>query len=230
MQCSIIIPTLNESENIGDLIRHLQEGADERLADIIVVDAGSKDDTVGEARSAGARVLTSTRGRALQMNLGADATDSEILYFVHADTRPPLTYLDDIEEAIAEGYDMGCYRFKFNSRSKLLAINSYFTRFGKMWCRGGDQSLFMKSDVFYALGGYKEEYVIMEEYDLLRRAVDQYKFKLIPKDIIVSARKYEDNNYLRVQFANLVVFNMFKWGYEPQRLLNTYRRLISYRG
>ena len=99
-----------------------------------------------------------------------------------------------------------------------------------MWCRGGDQSLFIKSKVFNALGGYKEEYVIMEEYDLLRRAVDQYRFKLIPKDIIVSARKYKDNNYLRVQFANLIVFNMFKMGYEPQRLLDTYRRLISYRG
>ncbi len=230
MQCSIIIPTLNESENIGALVRHLRKAADKRLTEIIVVDAGSQDDTIDVARSAGARVLTAIKGRALQMNLGAKVTDSEILYFVHADTRPPLTYLDDIEEAIGEGYDMGCYRFKFNSRSKLLAINAYFTRFGKMWCRGGDQSLFVKSEVFHALGGYKEEYVIMEEYDLLRRAVDTYKFKLIPKDIIVSARKYDDNNYLRVQIANLVVFNMFRWGFEPQRLLSTYRKLISYRG
>jgi hypothetical protein len=125
---------------------------------------------------------------------------------------------------------MGCYRFKFDSGNPLLKINGFFTRFSSMWSRGGDQSLFIKKSVFNSLRGYQEEYVIMEEFDLLRRARNKkYAFIVMPKDIVVSARKYDENNYFRVQIANLVVFNMFRFGYEPQRILSTYRRLIDYR-
>ncbi|NND31334.1 MAG: glycosyltransferase family 2 protein [Saprospiraceae bacterium] len=230
MMISLIIPTLNEAQNIIRLVQCIKQNRNGKNCEIIVVDGGSTDETVAKAESAGVRVLSSPQGRAIQMNLGAANATGDVLYFVHSDTLPPNDFISDIEQAIAEQYDMGCYRFKFDSKKQLLKINGFFTRFSSMWSRGGDQSLFVKKDVFDALNGYDEKYVIMEEYDFLRRArLQKYRFKLMQKDILVSARKYDDNSYLRVQVANLVVYNMFRYGYEPQRILSTYRRLIDYR-
>ena len=229
MRLSIIIPTLNEAENVTRLLKQINSGSGGE-SEIIVVDGGSTDDTVACARALGARVFQTEKSRAIQMNIGAANATGEVLYFVHCDTLPPQSFKRDIGQAIEDGYEMGCYRFKFDSGNPLLKINGFFTRFSSMWSRGGDQSLFIKKSVFDSLGGYQEEFVIMEEYDLLRRAKNmKLAFIVMPKDIVVSARKYDENNYFRVQVANLVVYNMFRFGYKPQRILSTYRRLIDYR-
>lgn len=229
MRLSIIIPTLNEAENIDRLLKRVNPSLGEEV-EVIVVDGGSTDDTVKRSQALGATVYQTEKGRAKQMNLGATKARGDVLYFIHSDTLPPVSFKTDIEEAINNGFEMGCYRFKFDSNHPLLKINSFFTRFSNMWSRGGDQSLFIKKQIFESLAGYKEEFVIMEEYDLLRRARDlNCTFIIMPKDIVVSARKYDDNNYFRVQIANLVVYNMFRFGYQPQRILSTYRKLIDYR-
>lgn len=230
MQLSIIIPTLNEEKNIGELLKHLSMAPKIDQAEIIVCDGQSEDRTVSICQNWKVRILECKRGRAVQMNAGAQAAKADILYFVHADTRPPLSFVQDIGQARTEGYDLGSYRFRFDSEKSLLKVNNYFTRFNQMWTRGGDQSLFISKEAFGSLNGYREEFVIMEEYDLLKRAKGlNLRFKVMPKDIVVSARKYEGNSYLRVQFANLVVFNMFRLGCRPQQILDTYRRLIDYR-
>ncbi|MCB0688842.1 MAG: TIGR04283 family arsenosugar biosynthesis glycosyltransferase [Saprospiraceae bacterium] len=230
MQLSIIIPTLNEEHNIVRLLKHLSRAPKIHEAEIIICDGQSEDQTREVVGHWKVKVVNCERGRAKQMNAGVERASSGILYFVHADTLPPLSFMEDIQQALDGGYDLGSYRFRFDSDKKLLKINNYFTRFNKMWTRGGDQSLFIRKDTFQALGGYQEEYVIMEEYDLLQRAkTAALNFKIMPKDIVVSARKYDENGYLKVQFANLVVFNMFRLGCRPQRILNMYRRLIDYR-
>lgn len=230
MYLSLIIPTLNEEKNVFELLNHLSDVPDIDQVEILVCDGQSQDRTAAVCANMNIPVVECERGRAVQMNKGARQAKGDVLYFVHADTRPPLSFVRDIRLALEEGYDMGSYRFRFDSANKLLKINNFFTRFNKMWTRGGDQSLFITREVFELLGGYREEFVIMEEYDLLRRAKGQdFRFKILPGDILVSARKYEGNSYLKVQFANLVVFNMFRLGYEPKRILKTYRRLIDYR-
>jgi rSAM/selenodomain-associated transferase 2 len=230
MQISIIIPTLNEVENIGKLIRYLKRHANNALLEIIVVDGQSRDNTEGVARQAGATVFTSEKqGRAVQMNLGAKAAKGNIFYFIHADCFPPKTYCADIQQFIQEDFDMGCYRYRFNSSSFLLEINAYFTRFSPLWCRGGDETLFVKRSVFEELKGYDEYFSIMEEYDFIRRAKAHFKMKIMPKYALVSARKYEKNGYFRVQWANLKVFRLFKKGVSPDIMVETYRGLLDYR-
>ena len=230
MTVSIIIPVLNEAEEIGKVVTHLCENADQRLADLLVVDAGSTDGTAAIAAAAGATVLAAPEeGRSRQMNYGAGQSRGEVLYFVHADTLPPATYLDDIAAARSEGYPIGSYQSVYDTDHRLLKINAYFTRFDFMWCRGGDQSIYVDRSVFEAFGGYREDYQIMEEYDFMQRVREKYPFKIMPKATLISARKYEENNYMRVQLANLIVFNMYRMGFSQERLANTYCRLLKYR-
>jgi len=107
-------------------------------------------------------------------------------------------------------------------------VNSYFTRFDREVCRGGDQTLFIKSNDFNDLGGYNADLRIMEEYDFMKRARKILKFKIIPKDVIVSARKYEENSYFRVNLANLVVFTFYNRGVSQKRLLEMYKKLLNH--
>lgn len=230
MTISIIIPTLNEAEHIGRLVEHLRRVCGPLLHELFVCDGGSTDDTLRIAEAAGATVLRSPqKGRAAQMIYATAQATGDVLYYVHADTLPPQSCLADIQAAVEEGYQIGCFRFRFRSESWLLRINSYFTRFDKMWCRGGDQSLFITRGLYDELGGYRRDFFIMEEYDLIARARSVQPFKIIPKDVLVSARKYDTNGYLRVQVANLIVFNMYRLGYSQQVLANTYARLLNYR-
>lgn len=224
---SIIIPVYNEEENIQKLLPRLTAATKSISREIIVVDGGSTDRTVERATALGATVLRAPKkGRAHQMNHGYENSTGDVLYFVHADTLPPESFVADIRAALAEGYPLGCYRFEFNSPRKLLKVNAYFTRFDKMWCRGGDQTLFVTRTLFKELEGYCSKHFIMEEYDFIARARKKNRFKIIPKAVLVSARKYEDNGYLKVQVANLIVFNMYRLGFSQEKMMKFYRSML----
>jgi rSAM/selenodomain-associated transferase 2 len=232
MRISVIIPTLNEQMNIPALIESLRYSGGEALAEIIVVDAGSSDQTETVAQKAGAMVIKSPmRGRAVQMNFGTRFATGDVLYFVHADTRVPSTFVSDIQQAIQEGYEAGCYRFRFDSDRVIFKLNNYLTHLNILTARGGDQTLFITRGLFTELRGFDEYYVIMEEYDLLRRLWRKKRsaFKLIPKEVLVSARKYESNSWARVQLANLVAMTLFRLGTNPIRIARTYKKMLDYR-
>ena len=133
------------------------------------------------------------------------------------------------DRAIAENYPIGCFRFRFNSDKKILRFNSYMTRFDRIWVRGGDQSLFITRTLFDSLEGYRDDFKIMEEYDLITRARQQATFKIIPKDVLVSDRKYDNNSFLKVQLANATVFTMYRFGASQDAMCKMYRRLLDYR-
>lgn len=228
MKVSIIVPTFNEIANIGQLITDLQRYGGHSLADLLVVDGGSTDGTPERAQAAGARVVTSPRlGRANQMNYGARLTTGDVLYFVHADVRIHPDFVQDITQAVAQGHDAGCYRFRFASSKFLLRINSYGTRFPGLMSRGGDQTLFITRSLFEHLSGFRERYVIMEDFDIIVRIRKIARFCIIPKDVVVSARKYEANSWLRVQVANLTAFSLFFMNVAPTRIAQTYRRMLN---
>lgn len=227
MQISIIIPVLNEAERIGSLVRYLRTNGGAAVLEMLVVDAGSRDATERLAIEAGARVIhSSVQSRAAQMNAGAREAKGDLLYFVHADTLPPPSFVSDMEDALRKGYVMGCFAYRFDSSHFWLRINAYFNRFNFLWCQGGDKTFFIKPALFRELGGYNEHFVIMEEYDFLRRAMPRYPLVTIRKYALVSARKYQKNGWLRVQIANIIAFNLFQFGVAPQRLKRFYKSMI----
>ncbi|MBK9420990.1 MAG: TIGR04283 family arsenosugar biosynthesis glycosyltransferase [Flavobacteriales bacterium] len=230
MRISIIIPAYNEAEHIAGTVEHLKSvglGAD---LEVIVCDAGSTDDTCSIAAAEGAAVhFSPVKGRAGQMNHGAKQSSGDVLYFVHADTRPPSSFPKIIKKAITAGHDHGSFRTCFGYGPLILRINAWFTRFDKPFFRGGDQSIWVTRELFEHSGGYKEEMLIMEEYDLLDRLRELGNFHLAPEATLISARKYADNSWLRVQLANLKVVRMYRQGASQEVMLRTYRTMLNYR-
>ena len=177
MFLSIIIPTYNEQENIGKLIQYSKKNATNKEYEIIISDAGSKDNTVKIANELGAKTIISpVKGRACQMNYGVQFAMGSIYYFVHADCLPIATFYDDILDALKKGYNCKSFRFQLDSKKFLLKINSYFTRFNFLFCRGGDQILFITKELLDTVGSNKEERLIMEDYDFLSRIWQQGRF------------------------------------------------------
>lgn len=227
MQISVIIPTYNEATTIGLLVQRLRTCGGGRLAEVIVVDAHSPDGTAGAAERAGATVLMAPQpGRAAQMNLGAAHATGRVLYFVHADVGIHPDFADDITGAIGQGYEAGRYRFRFDSAHPLLRLNSYSTRFGGLMSRGGDQTLFITRSLFDRLGGFDERFVIMEDFDMIRRICRLTQFYVVPKDVSVSARKYANNSWLRVQVANLIAVALFYVDTPPARIARAYKAML----
>ncbi len=226
-QISVIIPTLNEAGHIARLIHRLRET--KIPIEIIVADAGSTDTTLEIAANLGAKCLNiHEKSRPKQLNEGAAKATASLLYFVHADTLPPKGYAEKIMGAVENGASFGSFRFKFDNNKGMLRINSYFTRFPFMLFRGGDQSLFIRHSFFESIGGYDTDHVVMEDYDIIRRAKKKNNFTLLDDDILVSARKYEENSYVRVNWANGIIFTLYYLGVKPDKLLVLYHKLIKH--
>jgi rSAM/selenodomain-associated transferase 2 len=230
MTISIIIPVYNEAENIGKLVSYLIQHRKESVAEIIVVDAGSIDDTVLIAKSAGAMTAISPeKGRSAQMNYGASLARGEILYFVHADVLPPASFTGDILKAINDDYDFGRYFMKFDSKKWYLRINEFFTRFDFFVCYGGDQTLFITKQLFEKTGGFKSDMHIMEDFEFTKRARKEGRYKIFKKGALISARKYDTNSWWRVQMANKKIVGMYKKGASQQEMADMYKKMLNYR-
>ena len=230
MQLSIIIPTLNEAVNIGRLVRYLYQFSDDRLSEIIVANATKTNDNTAEvAIKEGALVVNcECTGRANQMNYASLIAKGDVFYFVHADAIPPKTYLDDIENALNKGYQLGYFSYQHDSKCWLLRINGYYTRFDGIFTGGGDQTLFIKKKTFNRMNGFNNECLIMEDFELMSRIRHRrVPFTIIQNDVIVSARKYANHGYWRVNLSNLLVFIMFKLNFPQKRIVDLYKRLLN---
>ena len=226
---SIIIPTYNEAAGLPDLLRHLrQAGAHpEANVEIIIADGQSTDATAALAQEAGARVLACpTKGRAAQLNYGARHAAGSILYFLHADTYPPVGFPDDIRRAVTVGYGCGCYRLAFDTSHWFLQANAWFTRFNVEAARFGDQSLFALKAVFEQAGGYREDFIVMEDQEITRRLKQHTKLRVLPAKITTSARKYRENGIFRLQGVFYLLTLLYRLRVPQPMLLRIYRALI----
>ncbi|MEO5947924.1 MAG: TIGR04283 family arsenosugar biosynthesis glycosyltransferase [Chitinophagaceae bacterium] len=230
MQLSIIIPAYNEALNIEQLVTYLIKHSEQSQTEIIVVDGGSSDNSIEIAKNAGAIVIFSPqRGRAAQMHYGTSIAKGSVLYFVHADTYPPTSFANDIFAAIENGFSIGRYRTKFDSPKWYLKINAWFTRFDWFMCMGGDQTLFIKKELYQCSGGFNTEMMIMEEYEFAKRAREKSRYKIFNQATLVSARKYDTNSWWNVQMANKKIVSMYKKGANQIDMVETYKRMLNYR-
>ena len=228
MMISVIIPTYNEADHIVPLIKHLQKHGGRHLEEIIVSDGGSADDTAELAHKAGAKsIINNQLNRASQLNFGASQASGEILYFVHADTLPPTNFTQAIISKHQAGHRAGNFISRFNSSSAILKLNQFFNRFNFLFFRGGgDQSLFVEHQLYHSMKGYDEHFVIMEDFDLVKRLRKKTNFAAIEEEVLVSDRKYQRNSYLRTSFAYCLTCILFFIKVPPSILLKIYQHLI----
>lgn len=202
MKISVIIPALNEESHIEKTLQSVtkQDGDYE----FFVVDGGSSDNTVAIAKRY-TTVITSQRGRAIQMNTGAKACNGDILLFLHADTLLPNNAFREIRKRMKDDTVAGgSFYIAFDADTFILKGVSFITRFNFRLFRFGDQGIFARRDVFQTLHGYKE-ISIMEDYDFYKRLGNQGKVILIRMPVISSARRFVKKGVIRQLLINKFV-------------------------
>lgn len=195
---AVIIPCLNEAEHLPATLQALVE-ARESFAngslEIIVVDGGSDDNSVAVAKEFDCRVIVSDRQqRAHQLNLGANATDADVLWCVHADTRVPPLSLSTLATAMENPEIQGggfCRRFE--PSSLYLNWSSFVADLrGRYWHYFyGDQAMFVRRSGFDALGGFDETLDVAEDLDFSLRLRQLGKIMALPGPVIASARRFD---------------------------------------
>ncbi len=224
---SVIIPAQNEQDSIGNLIMHIKAAAQTKAVKQIIVAVNGTDFTADRARKAGAVVVVVGSSRAVALNGGQKLATGDILYFLHADSLPPIGWDAQIISAYCAGYHAGTFRLQFDSDHPLLRISAWFTRFSWKFIRFGDQSLYVGQDVFIKAGKFNESMSIMECREIINRITQFSEFAILPQYLITSARKYQRYGYWRLQTVYLLV-NIFYYLRFPQaKIVAPYRKLLD---
>lgn len=228
MKISVIIPTYNEADFITETIQNVRDRGRKFLHEIIVADGGSSDQTLQKAEVADVRVTKSPqKGRASQMNYGARHAKGEMLYFLHADTLPPHGFDEAILQALKQGHDAGCFQLSFDEPHGLLQLYSRFTRFNIDAFRFGDQSLFITREAFQALQGFRDDHIVMEDQEIVRRIKRSHSFTILNDSVTTSARKYRKNGVVKLQFIFTLIFALYYLGLDQKNLVRLYGNLID---
>ena len=217
---SVIIPVLNEAENIAATI------ASTKNVEVIVVDGGSQDSTVQIAKELGVKVvLFNTANRAQQMNAGAQTATGEILLFLHADTRLPIQFDTMVYQAITSNVAAGAFALRIDSalwRLRLveMSVNMRSRIFALPY---GDQAIFLKAQLFHELDGFAD-LPIMEDFELICRLRRRGRIAIISTPVITSKRRWQKLGIMQTIFINQVAIIAYLLRISPQKIAAWYRR------
>jgi rSAM/selenodomain-associated transferase 2 len=218
---SVIIPVFNEELTIGAVLESvLRLKPDE----ILVVDGGSLDKTREFAAGRGIKVISSERGRARQMNLGAKLARGDVFLFLHADTRLPESSLTDIRAAMQNRRIVGGrFDVSLDGAGRMLKIvgTMISLRSRLSGVATGDQAIFVRREVFSKLGGYPE-IPLMEDIALSRALKRAGKVARLKSRVITSARRWQTEGVWRTIFKMWALKFLYLLGVSPFRLKRFY--------
>lgn len=225
---SVIIPVLNEQEQLQQLLPRLNREQQRAHFELILADGGSDDHSYQIAQEHGARWIACPEpGRAIQLNYAAQQARGGTFFFLYADCQPPKNFPAYIKQWLQQGGHSGSFRLQFDWSHWFLRFNAWFTRFPFFWLRFGDQGLFCRRSSFEQLGGYREDLRVMEDQDLARRLIQRGHFQVLPYSMLVSARRYRNNGPLYLQRVYFRIWWQYYRGYSQDQLEATYRKYIK---
>jgi rSAM/selenodomain-associated transferase 2 len=222
-QLSIIIPVLDEAATIAEALAALAPLRD-RGAEVIVVDGGSRDRTVEQAFPLADVVITAPRGRGSQMNAGVDAAHSDVLIFLHADTRLPPDADRVVVAALAQSQGVwGRFDVTIAGRSPLLRVVAAMMnwRSRATGIATGDQAMFVTRAAFARAGGFPD-IPLMEDIELSRRLKALGPPACLAARVTTSGRRWDRDGIIRTVFMMWRLRLAFFLGAEPARLARQY--------
>jgi len=218
----IVMPVLDEAERLAGALCALQP-LRRRGVRVVVVDGGSRDDTLRIARDHADLALLAPRGRASQMNAGAAACPAQVLLFLHADTRLPDHADALVQRALRSRHAWGRFDVHIDSARPLLRIveRAMNLRSRLTGIATGDQALFVRHEVFAAVGGFPD-IPLMEDITLSRRLKRHGPPACLRERVSTSARRWEQHGVWRTIWLMWRLRAAYFLGADPARLAEQY--------
>jgi rSAM/selenodomain-associated transferase 2 len=222
---AVVIPVLGDELRLAELLRQLRR---QRPAEIAVVSGRADAAVAALCREHACRYLEAAANRGVQLDAGARATTSPVLWFVHADAAPPPDALQAIAAALQSGAESGCFRFAFQGperwHKRLLALLIAL----RVRCGGmvyGDQGIFVARERYLECGGFVPQ-PLFEEVQLIKRLRARRTFRMLPQALGVSTRRWERDGWLRRTVQNRWLALRFMLGAPAASLAASYRPLL----
>ena len=217
------MPVLNEEASLETYLRLLAHPCASHDYELLIVDGGSTDATVTIAERYG-RVLHAPRGRARQMNVGAEAAQGDVLLFLHADTQLPHDAFHAIKRALQSPHIVGgAFRLCFDCTDWLYRLVAFSTNMRSRLTTvfTGDQAYFMRAESFRAIGGYPD-IALMEDLEIIKKLKTIGNVVLLPHYVITSARRHEKLGLLRSVLFMWYLRTLYSLGVSPTQLQQMY--------
>ena len=221
---SVVIPALNEATGISAVLQALAPLVT-RGAQLLVADGDSSDATAALAQAGGAQVVHAPRGRALQMNAGAQQATGDVLLFLHADTRLPPDADPLIAQALANGpHVWGRFDVRIEGQPRMLRVIAAFMNWRSRWSgiATGDQALFMTRAAFDAVGGFPVQ-PLMEDIEMSKRLLKLSRPACLRARVVTSGRRWETQGVWRTVLLMWRLRLAYWRGAAPERLAALYK-------
>jgi rSAM/selenodomain-associated transferase 2 len=218
---SIVVPTLDEAAHLADTLASCRGGA---ACEVIVADGGSSDATVRISRALADRVVDAPRGRALQMNAGAAVARGDVLLFLHADTHLPAGFDRAVLAALADPRVVGGrFDLSLQPSSPLIRLTAELINLRSRLSRiaTGDQALFIRRELFAALGGYRPQ-PLMEDIELSAAMKRHGRVACLRQRVVSSSRRWRRDGVIRTILLMWTLRFLYFCGVSPQRLRRWY--------
>ncbi|MBL8396190.1 MAG: TIGR04283 family arsenosugar biosynthesis glycosyltransferase [Candidatus Accumulibacter sp.] len=219
---SVILPVLNEAATLREQIAALTE-LRRRGMELLVVDGGSDDGTPELLRPVADRLLEAPRGRAVQMNAGAQASRGAVLLFLHVDTRLPAEAEQLVRTAIEGGAVWGRFDVRIDGCSPLLRVVERMMNWRSRLTSiaTGDQAIFVRRAVFECLGGYPD-LPLMEDIALSQSLKRMGRPACLRARVTTSGRRWEKHGVLRTILLMWRLRVSYFFGADPRQLAIRY--------
>ena len=221
---SVVIPALDDEQLVDAAVRSALLGG---ATEVIAVDGGSRDGTVAAATAAGARVIESAPGRALQMNAGAAEAAGAILLFQHADSVLPPEAARLARETLARpGVAAGAFGFSVPDGVRWNRLLTFAGRWRARLTKHphGDQGLFLSARTFSELGGFPDQ-PTMEDWELVARLKRLGRLVVLDEAATTSARAWDEHGLVWPTALNAAVILAYQLGVDPDRLARWRERI-----
>jgi len=218
----IVVPVLDEAAQLAPRLQALQP-LRERGACVVVVDGGSRDESLAIAQAHADLALVAPRGRASQMNAGAAACAAEVLLFLHADTVLPDAADTLVLSALQGRFAWGRFDVHVDSPRPLLrvvgAMMNWRTR--RTGIATGDQALFVRHELFLRIGGFPD-LPLMEDIAISRLLKRHGPPACLKQQVSTSARRWERHGVWRTIWLMWRLRAAYFLGADPASLAERY--------
>jgi rSAM/selenodomain-associated transferase 2 len=204
---SVIIPVLNEAGRVAAAIQSVR--SEPEVAEMIVVDGGSRDATCERARQAGAVVISGPRGRGPQVRAGLDLATGDVILVLHADTALAAGGVKRMLQALADYPRIagGAFEMRFKGDSLGLRAIACLNNWRARWCgiSFGDQGQFIRRDALNMMGGFPDM-MLMEDVELSLRLKQFGRPLFVRRGVRVSQRRWVRRGFLKNIWKVLTLF------------------------